>query len=270
MTARRLAARAVEKPWGRTDLQPCLADLAPALPIGEVLFEDQEEDDPELLVKFIFTSEPLSIQVHPNDAQARKRGFARGKDEAWLILNAGSESRIALGPLEPTTRDQLKRAVRQGRITGLLDWRSVQIDDFVYLPAGTIHAIGANITLLEIQQNVDLTYRLYDYGRARELHLEEGLNVATLTPFASPDKNEVTDILATGPKFVVERLTFGHCHRHFKTYHALLVVVTGEAAIDQATATQYQCWHLSGSCRIDIGENSTVILAYPVNRRLER
>src|SRR3546814_2738640 len=92
----------------------------------------------------------------------------RGKDEAWLILAAEPDSTIALGTKRPVGREELRDAALDGSIEDLLDWKPVKAGDFYYSPAGTVHAIGAGITLIEVQQNVDLTYRLYDYGRPRD------------------------------------------------------------------------------------------------------
>lgn len=184
MAAILLATHRVEKPWGRHQLWPGFADPAPdGEPVGEVWFQTPGPEEPELLVKYIFTSEKLSIQVHPDDAQARAAGYARGKDECWVILDAEPDATIALGTHDVVGAEQLRAAALDGSIEELVDWKPVQAGDFYYSGAGTVHAIGAGITLVEIQQNVDLTYRLYDYGRPRELHLDEGVAVSDARPF---------------------------------------------------------------------------------------
>lgn len=166
----------VEKPWGRTSLPP-MFDAPAGKRIGEVWFTGGA--DLPLLAKYIFTSEALSIQVHPNDDQARARGLPSGKTECWYILDAEPYAVLGLGLTREVAEDELRSAALDGSIEQLMHWQAVRAGDFIFVPAGTIHAIGAGISLLEFQQNADVTYRLYDYGRARELHLEDGIAVAT-------------------------------------------------------------------------------------------
>jgi mannose-6-phosphate isomerase len=149
--------------------------------IGEVWFTDGEELP--LLAKYIFTSERLSIQVHPNDEQARERGLTQGKSECWYILDAEPGATLGLGLKREVPKDELRVAALDGSIEELMNWRPVTRGDFVFVPSGTIHAIGAGISLLEFQQNADVTYRLYDYGRPRELHLDDGMEVASAAAF---------------------------------------------------------------------------------------
>ena len=179
----KLQRRYVEKPWGRTVLPP-MFDPPAGKRIGEVWFEGDE--DLPLLAKYIFTSERLSIQVHPDDEQARSCGLPQGKSECWTILEADAGATIGLGLRRSAGKQELRAAALDGSIEELMDWRPVGAGDFVFVPPGTIHAIGAGIALLEFQQNADVTYRLYDYGRPRELHLDEGISVARGEPF--PDK----------------------------------------------------------------------------------
>jgi mannose-6-phosphate isomerase len=161
------------------------------------------------LVKYIFTSEKLSVQVHPNDDEARERGLQRGKNECWYILDAEEGASLGLGLRSSVSADDLRAAARDGSIEQLMDWRPVKAGEFYYVPAGTIHAIGAGITLLEVQQNSDVTYRLYDYGRPRELHLEDGVAVAKpgnyLEANARPTGGPVDTILIDGPLFSLIR-----------------------------------------------------------------
>lgn len=171
----------VEKPWGRTDLPAAFSD-AKGRKIGEVWFDAPDQPLP-ILVKWLFTSEKLSIQVHPNDAQALERGGTSGKEECWVIISAEPDARIGMGTLRALTPAELDAASRSGEIEQLMDWRPVKAGDYFYIPAGTVHAIGAGITLVEVQQNADITYRLYDYGRPRELHLENGVAVSKAEPY---------------------------------------------------------------------------------------
>lgn len=176
----KLNRRYVEKPWGRARL-PGAFDTAGNKKIGEVWFTNGS--DLPLLVKYIFTSEPLSIQVHPDDAQARARGLSRGKNECWYIVDAEPGASIGLGLKREVSAGELRGAALDGSMEDLVDWRSVQPGDFYLVPAGTIHAIGAGVSLVELQQNVDVTYRLYDYSRSRELHVEDAVEAAGREPF---------------------------------------------------------------------------------------
>lgn len=210
---RALGRKIVHKPWGRTDVAISHSESDSADPgagslVGEIWFDDPADLDPELLIKFLFTSERLSIQVHPDDQDARESGYRRGKDEAWFILSAEPGASIALGPKRAVSADELRAAALNGGIESLMDWRPVQAGDFIYSPAGTIHAIGPGLSLVEVQQNLDLTYRLYDYGRPRDLHLDDGIRVAQLEPFEDAALvGEVCgrEVLAAGAAFVIER-----------------------------------------------------------------
>jgi len=200
----KLDARYVEKPWGRTEL-PATFPPAPGRRIGEIWLGK----DPRLplLAKYLFTGEKLSVQVHPDDEQAQLRGFKRGKSECWYILDADSGATIGLGLRETLTREELRSAALDGSIVDALDWRRVKAGDFFYVPAGTIHAIGSGLSLLEFQQNSDATYRLYDYDRPRELHLDEALSVSALASYPEALVQHVNEgeerLLVDGPKFTL-------------------------------------------------------------------
>ena len=198
----KFARRYVEKPWGRTELPP-IFDAPRDQRIGEVWFTGG--DDLPLLAKYIFTSERLSIQVHPNEEQAHTRGLAHGKNECWYILEAEPDSTIGLGLTRDVTAGELRASALDGSIEGLIDWKPVARGDFLYVPAGTVHAIGAGISLLEFQQNVDVTYRLYDYGRPRELHLDDAVSVSRRGAYPENLRQHVTTdaerVLLEGPPF---------------------------------------------------------------------
>ncbi|WP_394729986.1 class I mannose-6-phosphate isomerase [Altererythrobacter sp. GH1-8] len=206
-----LATRAVEKVWGRAVLPEPFETavrktIAPAEPVGEVWFDSPAELD-QILVKYLFTSDKLSVQVHPSDAQAQA-GEA-GKEECWLILDAEPEAKLAIGFEQELSADAIKAAALDGSIEQLLAWHPVSAGDFFYLPAGTVHAIGAGISLVEVQQSSETTFRLYDYGRPRELHLERAIAVAKGGPYASAHRSRVTDATAAlvhGPHFQLTRL----------------------------------------------------------------
>ena len=212
MTAKRLTQRPVEKPWGRRDLPRYFERFAAGRnPIGEIWFEDRENPDRQLLVKYLFTSERLSIQVHPDREAATAAGYPDGKDEAWLIVAAEEGAEIGLGLRERISPGELRAAALDGTIVDFMDWRPAAAGDFYYSPAGTVHALGPGLSLIEVQQNVDATYRLYDYGRPRELHLDEAIAVANPGPFEKTDTcREIDDgrvVLKGDAAFVVERWT---------------------------------------------------------------
>lgn len=268
MTAQLLTTKRVDKLWGRHDLWPGFLNPAPdADPVGEVWFQTPHPDTADLLIKYLFTSEKLSVQVHPNDAQAHAAGLPRGKDECWVILAARPDSTIALGTKAPTDAVALRAAALDGSIEALLDWKPVKAGDFIYSPSDTIHAIGAGLTLVEVQQNSDTTYRLFDYGRRRELHLEQGMNVADPNPFTiQPIIGEVgpgRTILVEGPKFVLERRAGGD-HRVTLPagVSAWVVPLTGAGVVDGVAFTAGECVLLTGEAVLQAEAGSDWLLAY--------
>jgi mannose-6-phosphate isomerase len=198
----------VEKPWGRRSIPQAFGSTN-GKRIGEIWFENPAGNDLPLLTKYIFTDERLSIQVHPSDQQARERGLPGGKSECWYILDAGPDAVLGLGLTDELSSVELRQVAIDGRIEQLMDWRKVAPGEFYFIPPGTIHAIGAGITLLEFQQNVDVTYRLFDYGRPRELHLDDGIAVSKTFPYPESlvrPANAPTDtILLDGPEFNLVR-----------------------------------------------------------------
>lgn len=177
--ARRLKTTRHEKVWGTTDLSPI---FAPAdTKIGEVWFEDEERLP--LLFKFLFTSERLSIQVHPDDAYGGAHENSLGKTEMWHILRANEGGEVGLGFEKQYTKDEVRAAALNGDIEKMITWRKVKAGENHFVPAGEVHAIGGGVAICEIQQNSDVTYRLYDYGRPRELHLDRGMDVSNTGPY---------------------------------------------------------------------------------------
>lgn len=204
-----LPTRMVEKPWGREQLPPPFA--APeGRKIGEIWFEPPPALD-QLLAKYIFTSERLSVQVHPSDSQTLAEGLGRqGKEECWLVIDAEPDARLGIGFNAPISGEAIRAAALSGEIVDLLTWHPVRAGDFFYIPAGTVHAIGAGVSLVEIQQNSDITYRLYDYGRPRELHLDAGVAVAVGEPHPASLRRHLPEHgstrLVEGPYFLLDRV----------------------------------------------------------------
>jgi mannose-6-phosphate isomerase len=168
----RLTPSLRERVWGRTHLEPWFRNQEK--PVGEAWY--LAECDLPLLVKLIFTTERLSVQVHPDDGE----DGPRGKTEMWHILEAEPGAVIALGFHKEITRERLLEATLTGEIEQLLNWVPVRAGETYFTPAHTVHAIGGGITLFEIQQNSDVTYRLWDYGRPREIHVEKAVPLADL------------------------------------------------------------------------------------------
>lgn len=197
MGARLLGMRQVAKPWGRAILPAPFINEGRD-PVGEIWFADEGAPPLPLLAKYLFTSEKLSVQVHPDDAKARARGLSSGKEECWLVIDADPDAVLGIGTLRRLNADQLHSASIDGSIEALMDWKPVSRGDFFYIPAGTVHAIGAGVSLIEVQQHADVTYRLYDYGRPRELHLDDGVAVSDARPY--------DDARATKVDFAADRM----------------------------------------------------------------
>ena len=205
-----LTKRMVEKPWGKDVLpKPFVAPQGKR--IGEVWFEPPA-DLSEILVKYIFTSEKLSVQVHPSDAQAGELGETdRGKEECWLVIDAEPGAMLGVGFKQTIDVETMRTSALDGSIEDMMEWCPVTAGDFFYIPAGTVHAIGAGVSLIEIQQNSDITYRLYDYGRPRELHLDRGLSVASGERYSGGNELHWPEAgfakLVRGPYFFANMLT---------------------------------------------------------------
>ena len=196
----------VERPWGARDLSPIYPNHHCEKTVGEVWLtgdENRVANGPlagrtlgelcrefgralvgesareterfPLLIKFLFSREKLSVQVHPDDETARRAGLPCGKSECWYVVAAEPGAQVALGLKAGATREQLARAIQEVRAEELLNWVDIHAGEMIYVDAGTVHTIGPGAILLETQQNSDTTYRLYDYGRPREIHVEQGL-----------------------------------------------------------------------------------------------
>jgi mannose-6-phosphate isomerase len=197
------------RPWGFCDLRPWFDRVAEKEPIGEAwltgdacvvatgpdagkklgaLFAEAHDAmvgagapaGSPLLVKVIFAREKLSVQVHPDDAMAQKYGEPRGKTECWYALDAGPDAQVALGLKPGTTIEQVRKEIAAGTLESSLATVPVARGDMVFVDAGTVHAIWPGSILLETQQYSDTTYRMFDYGRPRELHIEKSLEATKL------------------------------------------------------------------------------------------
>ncbi len=274
MPATLLKTHRVEKPWGRHDLWPGFED-APAGGelVGEVWYQEPGDTTPDLLIKYLFTGDKLSVQVHPDDDEAHARGLPRGKDECWTVLSAEPDARIAVGTKRPMERERLRADALDGTIEQDLDWHPVEAGDFLYCASGTIHAIGGGLTLIEVQQNSETTYRLYDYGSDRELHLDDGIAVADpnpWTPTTSPGQIEPgRTLLVEGPKFVLERWQGGeHPVALPSGTKAWLVVIKGNGTVGGTSFKAGECLNVSGADTVTADQGSDLLFAYPGDKRL--
>ncbi|HUN88993.1 MAG TPA: type I phosphomannose isomerase catalytic subunit [Terriglobales bacterium] len=160
-----------------------------------------------LLVKFLFPTDKLSVQVHPDDECAEKLREPCGKTECWYVLAAKPGAKIGLGLKPGTTRERLKDAIEDKSAEHLLNWIEVHKGETYYVDAGTVHAIAGGSILVETQQNSDTTFRLYDYGRPRELHIEPGLSATKETTHAGRVLDGKPPVLVASPYFMVEKFT---------------------------------------------------------------
>lgn len=265
----RLAERRVGKTWGRLDLpDPFGSADGGDIPIGEILFEPPDGSDCELLVKYLFTAQTTSIQVHPGDRMARAAGHRSGKDEAWISLHAEPGAVIGMGLRGAVTRDELRAATLDGSIADMIAWGPARAGEVYYSPAGTVHALGPGLVLLEIQQNADVTYRLYDYGRSRPLHCEEGVEAADLTGIVArerpePERNGRETLSARGA-FVLEqwrgigsaRLDPGD------SGPVWLIPLEGVASVDGEILEPCSVWITDQACTFSQAPEGRLIAAY--------
>jgi mannose-6-phosphate isomerase len=206
----RIEPRFVSRVWGWNDLHPWYDRVSKGEPIGEVwltgddcciatgphagktlaqifselpramLGDDFSPTDSPLLIKMIFAREKLSVQVHPDDRLAQKYGQPRGKTECWYALAAEPDAQVALGLKAGISLDEIKAGIEHASLEESLNMVPVKAGDLIFVNAGTVHAIWPGSVLLETQQNSDITYRMYDYGRGRELHIEKSLEAMRL------------------------------------------------------------------------------------------
>ena len=263
-----LPIREVAKPWGR-EVLPAPFVAPPGEKIGEIWFEPPPEL-PSLLVKYIFTSEKLSVQVHPDDDQARASGHgANGKEECWLVIDAKPGAALGVGFREHISHDGIRAAALDGSIEDLLVWHPVVAGDFFYIPANTVHAIGAGVSLIEVQQNADITYRLYDYGRPRELHLDEGVAVAKGEPHEPALRRHIpergTVELANGRYFQLHRLDGEPDQELRATYAGPLLVIPrqGSVRLGGETLKPGECGVASSISEIEFDPAGQCLIARP-------
>jgi mannose-6-phosphate isomerase len=178
----------------------------------QVLGPGHEGEEFPLLVKMLFPKEKLSVQVHPDDALAQHYGEPRGKTECWYALAAEPGAAVALGLKPGSSEEEIRAAIEAATLEELMVWLPVHKGDMIYVDAGTVHAIGPGAVILETQQTSDLTYRMYDYGRGRELHLQKSFEAMRLTTDAglvAPTSEGNRTTLIDARYFRVDRFELG-------------------------------------------------------------
>jgi len=238
MTLRKMEPVFQERIWGSTQLQLWFPNAENNKKIGEVWFE---EPDSPLLIKFLFTTKDLSVQVHPADEYARLHHESPGKTEMWHVLAAEPGAKIAAGFRKPVTKEQVRAAAISGEIVDLLEWFDASKGDTFFIPAGTVHAIGAGFVICEIQQRSYLTYRLFDYFRGRELHLDQALDVCDLGPYQPrvriPVESKYFSVDLLAPPWEGE-LTFDPAS------YQVLVILSGHGEMGGNAASAGQVWRV--------------------------
>lgn len=264
----RLHQHRVCKPWGRTDVPNAFRGDIGSERLGEIWFQREHGENDALLVKFLFTSERLSVQVHPDDRTAKAAGYPRGKDEAWLVLEAQPGAELGIGLRSELSPEDLRAAALDGSIVDAIDWRTAKIGDAYYSPAGTLHSIGAGLTLLEIQQNCDVTYRFFDFGRPRELHLDEAVEAAKPGAHVSKSSarpiNDGRSILIEGPKFTVEHWRSKGQERLVASKDApiWLIPLEGQIAVEDQLLEIPSVWIADEPFALRIEEDGELLVAY--------
>ncbi len=265
MTATKLKAHYVEKIWGRSDIPNLPASLQ-GRAVGEIWYEGPAADPLPLLIKTIYTREKLSIQVHPDDAYGQSHGVSGGKEECWYILDAEPGASLGIGTIVPMDAETLRRSALNGELEQLVDWKPVAPGDFYFIPAGTVHAIGAGISLVEVQQNVDITYRLYDYGRPRELHLEDGVAVSKAAPYTREavrrQIGETAVLLNEGPFKVQLRHLAAHDTLDLIGEQYWVMALRGRGHFGAFPWKEQDCWLVEGGDSISADIDSDFLIAH--------
>lgn len=273
--AEKLDILLVDKPWGVQHLPAPFSASRHAeasAPIGEIWFPAPEGRAMGLLVKYLFTTENLSIQVHPDDLQARAKGLAGGKDECWYILAAEPDAVVGIGTARALSSDELRAASLSGEIEQLMTWYPAKAGMLFHIPAGTVHCIGAGVSLIELQQNVDVTYRLYDFGRERELHLEDGVAVSRAEPFAAHHQQQVQrgkgGILLANDHFILGQL----CGDGRWPWDAAvmseqisIIPVEGAVRADGVLVKAGECAWVRSDSVLDLGADAHIFVAWAVD-----
>jgi mannose-6-phosphate isomerase len=246
----------VERVWGKHDLAP----LYPAQQkrIGEVWFQNGE-----LLIKFLFTSEKLSVQVHPGDSYAAEHhSGSAGKTEMWHVLANEPGAEIALGFRQAYAKHEAREAAETGAIMGLMQWIPAKAGETYLIPSGTVHALGEGYVICEIQQTSDVTYRMFDYNRKppRELHLDHSIAVAQIEPWRAP--KTTPPHIADCSYFVTDKLTWAEPFTFAPTgkRDEALIVLSGQGMFGNAPYQPGEVWRTTAASFTITPRSSTSVL----------
>ena len=242
-----------------------------SLPEGPSLSNEKPIGEIPYLLKIIETSQKLSVQVHPHDEYARLHENSSGKAECWLILNAAPDARIYLGLKKDIDKTAFINHLDNNTIEKALMHYPVKRGDFFFVPPGTVHAIGANITLMELQQNSGITYRMWDWGRGRELHFQKCMDVINFknNPQSFQMQNNLLDQL--GRKTLVKHPDFSgeliHSHGNeslkVDRRHASLIILEGSVSINDTVLNPLDACLLSqGTYTVLGGQPWTCVYSY--------
>ncbi len=225
-----------------------------------------------VLVKFIDAKQPLSVQVHPSDEYALAHENSFGKTEMWYIVEAEEGAGIYLGFEKDITKEECIRAIQEKKLTEYLQFFKVKAGECYFIPSGTVHAIGAGCLICEIQQNSNLTYRVYDYGRKdkngneRELHVDKALKVSNLQKFY-PQKTLASDkaILGKCPYFAAESVFVRgeKIYQGRKNTFACMTCVRGNGALNGEKISQGDSFFIpAGEREISLNGDMDLIVTY--------
>ena len=237
--------------WGVRSLEPWFDVKDLPEPVGEMWLTDETcvieggphdgqtlrdiQPDFPLLMKVLFPADKLSVQVHPNDAEAQQVGEPRGKTECWYVMSAEPGATVALGFKEAMALEDVRAAIEDGTLEDKMAHVPVKAGDMVFVDAGTVHAIEPGVIILETQEYSDITYRLFDYGRPRELHLERGLAVTKMKTQAGVVASREVDghtELVRSEYFVVDRMDVPTKLEHIGTMQIMVALNDGCELVD--------------------------------------
>jgi len=210
-----------------------------------------------ILNKIIKAEDKLSVQVHPDDDYARRVEKSNGKTECWYILEAKEGATLVLGIKKGLNKEKLREIIKEGKLEDYLQRINIKRGDFIYIPAGTVHAIEDGVKLIEVQQNSNITYRLYDWGRVREVHIEKSLDVIDYEGENCGGKIDEFDKLET-PYFKVEKITVinNYVNKVKDSFHSY-IVIKGEGIIK------------GNNVKMDLKEEETIYISNGVEYTLQ-
>ena len=210
-----------------------------------------------ILNKIIRAEDTLSVQVHPNDEYAKRVENANGKTECWYILEAKEGATLVSGIKKGLNKEKLRKIIKEGKLEDYLERINIKRGDFIYIPAGTVHAIEAGVKLIEVQQNSNITYRLHDWGRGREVHIEKSLDVID---YAGENKGGKIDnfIKLETPYFKIEKVIVHNNYMDMvnDSFHSY-TVICGEGIIKTSNG------------QIELKEKETIYISKGIKYILE-